>query len=84
MKVYLKNSDFYYIGSLAYREENGLNSWLILSKYLCLYKNDHEEYYDPEGQGLDSAVAINMQNIERIELIYEKDSLTWKRMNRII
>lgn len=84
MKIYLKNSDLYYIGAFAYREEKGLNSWLVLAKYICLYKADHKQYFDPEEQGLDSSVAINMQNIDRIELIYEKDSLVWKRMNEIV
>lgn len=80
MKVYIKSSNIYYIGRFSFREENGINSWISLIDYLCVDKNTNEKTFDPESDNLNSSVAINLNNIERIEIIYEKDSEVWKRL----
>lgn len=80
MKVYIKSSDIYYIGRFSFREENGINSWISLIEYYCVDKNTNKKIFDPEQGGLNSSVAINLGNIERMEIIYEKDSDVWKRL----
>jgi len=80
MKVYIKSSNVYYIGRFSFREENGINSWISLIEYYCVDKNTNKKIFDPEQGGLSSSVVINFNNIERIEIIYEKDSDVWKRL----
>lgn len=80
MKVYIKSSDIYYIGRFSFREENGINSWISLIEYYCVDKNTNKKIFDPEQGGLNSSVVINLSNIERIEIIYEKNSEVWQRL----
>lgn len=81
MQVYLKNSDIYYIGKFCYREEKGMDSWIVLINYGCITKEENKLVYDPDGSELKSVVAINMHDIERIEIIYEDDSKVWKSLS---
>lgn len=81
MQVYIKNSDVYYIGKFSFREEKGLDSWIVLINYGAIKKNKNKLIYDPENFNLKSSVAINLRDVERIELIYEKDSEVWKRLS---
>lgn len=80
MNIYLKSSDIYYIGRFSFREENGINSWISLIDYYCVDKKTNNVVFNPEGGGLNSSVVINLSNIERIELIYEKDSKVWEKL----
>ena len=52
----------------------------MLTDYIVC-TNDDECICDYSKQGLNSSVLINLQDIERIELIYEKDSKTWEWLN---
>lgn len=38
--------------------------------------------YDPDIANQKSTVAINLKDIERIEIIYEDDSDVWERLSR--
>lgn len=80
MKFYLKGSDVYYIGRFSIREEIGINSWISLVEYCIVNKNTNEKIFDPAEGGLNSSVTVNLSNIERIEIIYEKDSEIWQRL----
>lgn len=80
LNVYLKSSDVYYIGRFSFREENGLDSWISLIKYCSVDKKTNNPIFDPEENDLCSSVAINLREIERIEIIYEEDSEVWKRL----
>ena len=79
MKIYIKSSDIYYLGRFSFREENGINSWISLIEYNCVDKKTNKKTFDPVAGGLCSSVAINLKDIERIEIIYEKDSEVWKK-----
>lgn len=81
MKIYIKSSDVYYIGRFSFKEENGINSWISLVEYNCVDKKTNNKVFDPTAGGLCSSVAINLKEIERIEIIYEKDSEVWKKAN---
>lgn len=80
MSVYLKESNIYYIGRFAFREEKGIDSWICLIKYGVFEKESNKKIYDPDKGGLKSSVVINLSNVERIELVYEDDSKVWQRM----
>lgn len=81
MKIYIKSSDIYYIGKFSFREENGINSWITLIEYNCVDKKTNKKIFDPVEGGLCSSVAINLKEVERIEIIYENDSKVWEKMN---
>lgn len=81
MKIYLKSSEIYYLGRFSFREEKGLESWLVLVDYYCLSKKDDQIVFDPDKGKLKSSVAITLKDVERIEIIYENDSETWERLN---
>lgn len=83
MYIYLKSSDEYYIGRFFYREEKGINSWISLVKYCCMDKNTGTPKFDSENSELVSSVIINLKDVERIEIFYEKDSAVWKKFERI-
>lgn len=80
MNVFLKSSDIYYVGRFSFREENGINSWISLVEYCSIDKTTNERIFDPEIGGLYSSVAINLKDIERIEIFYEKDSDVWEKL----
>lgn len=80
LQVYLKSSDVYYIGKFCYREEKGLDSWLVLIDYISINKKTNEEIYNPEEANLKSTVMINLRDIERVEFIYDDNSKTWKKI----
>ena len=44
-------------------------------------KITNEEIFNPEDD-FKSSVLINLSNVERMELIYEDDSETWKRLTK--
>lgn len=79
MKIYIKSSEIYYIGRFSFREENGINSWISLVEYFCVDKKTNNKLFDPEAGGLRSSVVINLKEVERIEIIYEKDSKVWEK-----
>jgi len=81
MNVYLKSSDVYYVGRFSFREENGTESWISLIEYCSVDRKTNQPVFNPEKGGLYSSVAINLKEVERIEIIYEKDSEVWKKAN---
>lgn len=80
MKIYIKSSDVYYLGRFSFREEKGLESWIVLIDYYCLDRSDNRILFDPEADDLISSVAINSKDVERLEIIYERDSDVWKKL----
>lgn len=79
MMVYLRNSPLLYIGRFLYREEKGINSYIALIDYACLSTKDGQAIFDPDKSDMLSTVVINLKDVERIQLQYEKDSAVWER-----
>lgn len=79
MQIYLK-SNVFYIGKFCFREENGINSWIVLKNYISIEKDSSKILYQPDKIDINSTVAINLRDVERIELIYENDSRVWERL----
>lgn len=80
LNVYLKSANVYYIGKFCSREELGLDSWIVLINYFSVDKETNNPVFDPDAENYKSTVAINLRDVERIEIIYEEDSETWKRL----
>lgn len=79
MMVYLRNSPLLYIGRFLYREEKGIDSYIALIDYACLSTKDGQVIFDPDKSDMLSTVVINLKDIERIQLQYDKDSAVWER-----
>lgn len=74
INIYLKSSNIYDTGRFTFREENGADSWISLVEYCSVDKQTNDPIFDPKSGELCSLVVINFKDIERIEIIYEKDS----------
>lgn len=81
MSIYLKSSDVYYVGKYCYREEKGLDSWIVLIDYCCASRSDNKIIYNPQKENKKSTAMINLHDVERIENIYEENSEVWKRLS---
>ena len=80
MSVYIKNSDVYYIGKYCFREEKGLDSWIVLINYCSVNRKNNDIIYNPQEMNKKSTVMINLHDVERIENIYEDNSKVWARL----
>lgn len=74
IKVFLKEKDILYIGELVEHEENGNESWLVLKNYLSCNPITEEIFYNSITDNRITRVAINLRDINRIELFYEDDT----------
>lgn len=74
MQVYLKNSNIMYIDTFKLREENGKDSFIALTDYASMYINTKDIIFKPDDHNLKSSVIINLQDVERIEIVYDKNS----------
>lgn len=82
MYVYLKSSRIYYAGTFIFREENGHDSYIGLINYAVMNADSDEVLFKPDNNKIKSTVIINLQDVERIECIYNDDSEVWKRLNK--
>lgn len=82
MHIYIKSSNIYYVGEFGCREEKGMNSWIVLVNYYSADKETLQRVSPHATEQMRTAVAINIANIERIELFYEKGSEVWKVLKR--
>lgn len=82
LQIYLKSSPVIYIGTFKTREENGCDSYISLINYVSMNKNSKEIIFNPQEKALNSSVVINLRDIERIEVIYEKESKHWNYLSR--
>lgn len=82
MRIYMKNSLTMYIGTFKIREENGIDSYIVLINYASLDVTMGKKriIFNPENHNLKSSVVINLRDIERIELVYENDSKILDRL----
>lgn len=81
--IYLKSSEIYYIGKFCYREEKGLDSWIVLINYCVADRNTNNIIFDSKEASYNSVTTVNLKDVERIEIIYEDDSEVWKRLSGI-
>lgn len=80
MALYLKNSNQYIIGTFKLKEEKGNDSYISLSPYIVYSSENNEELYNTEDKKM--SALVNLKDVERIDLLYEDDSETWKWLNR--
>lgn len=82
MRVYIKNSSIMYIGTFKIREEKGIDSYIVLINYASIDTTVDKKriVFNPEEHNLKSSVVINLHDVERIEVVYEKDSKILKRL----
>ena len=64
------NDGTIYCGKLRFHEEKGLDSWFVLEDYII---EEDDSSYGSEGISFPTKLAVNLKNVKRIELFYEKD-----------
>lgn len=80
MYVYLKSSHIYYVGTFRFREEKGHDSYIGLINYAVMSVDSNKLIYSPKDDNHKSTAIINLQDVERIECIYDDNSKVWKRL----
>ena len=78
VKVYVKNSNNFYLGNFSLIGENGKNYYISLINYALLEKDTCKLIYKQDT----SSIVFNFNDIEKIEFIYENDSEVWKTLNQ--
>lgn len=78
MKVYLKGLNCFYLGTFSMLGESGKDPYISLINYALLDKDTCNVIYKQET----SSVVFNLNDVERIELIYEDDSKVWELLNK--
>ena len=71
--IYCNNETVSYTGKLWTHEEKGLESWFVLKDYIINYINKDEKI-NSRDIPLKTTIAINLKNIDRIELYYNNNS----------
>lgn len=80
--IYIKASNICYAGNFSRREEKGMDSWIVLVHYYIIDKETLLKIGTQDTAEMRTSVAINLSNVERIELFYDKESEVWKRLKR--
>ncbi len=80
MRIHLKDKGIFYEGKYRRREENGLESWIILVDYDCVKEETKEIIFSSDWNDTSKSVAINLRDADILEFMYDKDSETWKRL----
>lgn len=60
-----------YMGILVGHEEKGNDSWFILEDFIV---EDSDNYYKSEDMSCQARIAVNLKNVDRVELYYGKPS----------
>ena len=81
LRIFLKDSDEYYVGQFATKEEKGNDSWIALMDYCLVDKTDNHIIDQPVERNEKSMVMLRISDVEIIELVYEDNSPTWKRFH---
>lgn len=63
-----------YTGVLVGHEEKGNDSWFILEDFIV---EDKDNYYKSEDMSCYARIAINLKNVDRIELYYGEPTKSW-------
>lgn len=63
-----------YTGVLVGHEEKGNDSWFILENFIVEGK---EENYNSEDMSCNARIAINLKNVDRVELYYGDSKESW-------
>jgi len=79
MLIHLKDSQFFYGGMFRLMDEHGSNSYVSLTNYCIYSEEDNQVIRDCSNQKM--AIVFNLQDIQRIELLYEDDSKVWEWIN---
>lgn len=78
VKAYLKDSNLYYLGSLAIREEKGSDSYIGLIDYQVFNMDTGELLLDTTQEDYQTSVILNLHDLKSVELYYSSGSDTWE------
>jgi hypothetical protein len=73
LKIFMRNQNIIYFGKLAAHEEKGIDSWILLTDYICTY-TDKKEEFNSINHPTPTRVMIPFNQIERVELFYDENT----------
>lgn len=76
VSVYLKDSDYFYIGTFKYMDEHDGDSYIALIDYSMINRADNNLLRNNCGNKM--SIVFCLRDIEHIELLYEDNSEVWK------
>ena len=69
LKIFMKSHSAIYIGKLVAHEENGFDSWFLLTEYICMYPEGNKDF-NSTTHPTPTKVMIPLNQVERVELYY--------------
>lgn len=76
MLIYLKESDYFYIGTFKFMDEHDENSYIALINYSIFNRADNSLLRNNSDNKM--SIVFCLHDIEHIELLYEDNSEVWK------
>lgn len=76
MSVYLKDSDYFYIGTFKYMDEHEGDSYISLVDYFVCNRADNSLLRNSCSNKM--SIVFCLRDVEHIELLYEDNSDVWK------
>ena len=67
LKLYIRNADYYVVGQHRNIEEKGDDSWIVLTGFIKLSKDNDKKIEDHAGKQEDM-IAIRMSDVEYAEI----------------
>ncbi len=80
--VYLKNSEYTYLGKVCYVEEKGENSYIALSEYSRSSNDPDVEDWNSEEYDVKTLVIFSLKDISHIEFLYEGNCEVYNALTR--
>lgn len=84
LKVVMREKQIGYIGRLVLIEERSLDSWFALYDYCMVNPLTNSVILDTtikeNGENVNQLIALNLRDIESVELFYNKDSKVFARL----
>ena len=79
VSVYLKDSDYFYIGTFKFMDEHDGDSYIALIDYSMFNRVDNNLLRNNCGNKM--SIVFCLRDIEHIELLYEDNSDVWKLLD---
>lgn len=79
-KIFIKNSDYCYVGNFKAITSNNNGTYIALVKYAITDKKNNVLTNYPK-HNINSSVVINLNDVEVVQLFYIDDSEVWKWLN---
>ena len=84
MNIYLKNSDIFYMGTFRLREEKGLESWIVLTEYYELKKENQQLRNEYINIRQDAYIQGRAEEQQKAKQIIYKNYIPVQKIEKLI